>query len=76
MTRREARNIQRRYQRMGCNTWTSTVVYSGQEALGLQYQVHVLTSDGKEHTITYPHEVIGGIREMIIKPNSQGRSSQ
>lgn len=66
MSKREARNLQRRYQKMGCAAWTSTVVYSGRESERLQYLVHILTPYGDHHTLIAPHERIGGIRETRI----------
>ena len=66
MTAKEAKNIQRRYQRRGCQTWRTSHIYSGKEREGLKYWVHVLTPDGKVHTIHNPSEVLGGVRTTII----------
>jgi hypothetical protein len=66
MNKKESRNIQRIYQRQGCVTWTSTVVYSGREREGLHYIVFVLDKHGKEHSLYEATERVGGTRVTTI----------
>jgi len=62
MSRAEARNLQRIYQRKGWHTHTSTVIYSGREAEGFHYIVWVIDDRGTEHVLYERTERIGQTR--------------
>ena len=66
LTRTEAKTLQRRYQRQGYTTWLHANCYSGQERVGLQFTVIVLTPDGKEHYLYQPTDRVGGTRIVEI----------